>query len=297
MKKILKEYREYLKARKLNDISIKAYSREVNELLHFVDNSCDVQKKSIFEIDKKFLLVFFRKFSLKKLSNRSIAHKMVVIKDFFEYLKKNANITCNPAEELKIPKFNKKISSFFTQEQMTNLMEIPTQDNKFGIRNRAILELMYSCGLRVSEIVCFEQEQIDFRGKFIKIFGRGAYNRFIPIGSSAIKSIKDYLKIRDQFASKEKQKNLFLSKSGRALDTDQIRQILARYIALVSKNSSYSPSTIRHSFATHLLNRGADPKSVSVMLGHSNLANLEGQKSFTPEEIKKIYKKTHPRGK
>jgi len=180
---------------------------------------------------------------------------------------------------------------------MEELLNIPDLSSKFGIRNRAILELIYSSGLRISEISTCKMGQIDLDEKIIKIIGKGNKERIVPISSKAKISLRNYENIRDKFTSRFSGESYFLSKSGRPLSPNEVREILSRYLNLVAKTKGYSPHSIRHSFATHLLARGADLRAVQEMLGHSNLSTTEIYTHLTLKDLKKVYERTHPRGK
>jgi site-specific recombinase XerD len=198
---------------------------------------------------------------------------------------------------LQIPRFEKKLPKFFTEKEMEDLLNIPDLSSKFGVRNKAILEMIYSCGMRISEVSGCRLNQFDLSDKIIRILGKGNKERLVPIGKMAVKAVKNYLKIRDQFISRDSDETLFLSKSGKPLDADEIREILERYIMLVAKTKGYSPHSIRHSFATHLLSHGADLRAVQEMLGHSNLSTTEMYTHLSLKDLKKVYEQAHPRSK
>ena len=175
------------------------------------------------------------------------------------------------------------------------MLYIPDLSSKFGIRNRAILELIYSSGLRISEIAGCKIGQIDLGEKLIRVIGKGNKERIVPISSKAKIAIRNYSKSREQFKSRFSDDSFFLSKSGKPLSSNEIREILSRYLNLVAKTKGYSPHTIRHSFATHLLARGADLRAVQEMLGHTNLSTTEIYTHLTLKDLKKVYEQAHPR--
>jgi site-specific recombinase XerD len=180
---------------------------------------------------------------------------------------------------------------------METLLQIPDLDNKFGVRNRAILELIYSSGLRISEVANCKISQLDLSEKLIRVKGKGNKERLVPLGKMAIRALKNYQKIRFEFESKYSGEVLFLSKSGKQLSANELRAILERYINLVAKTKGYSPHSIRHSFATHLLANGADLRAVQEMLGHSNLSTTEIYTHLSLTDLKAVYKQAHPRSK
>jgi site-specific recombinase XerD len=196
---------------------------------------------------------------------------------------------------MKIPKFEKKLPKHFTLHEIEDLLNIPDLNDNFGIRNKAILELIYSCGMRISEVCHCQMSQLDLGQRIIRIRGKGNKERIVPIGRKAIQAIKRYLKIRTSFISRESDSSLFLSKSGKPISENVMREILERYIILVAKTKGYSPHSIRHSFATHLLERGADLRAVQEMLGHSNLSTTEIYTHLSLRDLKKVYQQAHPR--
>jgi len=285
----------------LSENTTRAYEKDLQQLANFLEkyfpDDIDIRK-----ITHLFLRDFLRDLSLKNRSNRTLSRKATVIKTFFQFCQRNDFIEKNPAENLKIPKFEKKLPKFFTEKEMEELLSIPDLTDKFGIRNKAILELIYSSGLRISEVAGCRIDQLDLNEKLIRIKGKGNKERIVPMGNKALRAIKNYLKVRKQFHfSKRKEEksvpNLFLSKSGKPLSSDELREILDRYIRLVAKTKGYSPHSIRHSFATHLLANGADLRAVQEMLGHSNLSTTEIYTHLSLKDLKKVYEQAHPRSK
>jgi len=285
----------------LSENTIKAYEKDLLQLENFLGKYFPEQV-DWDKITHLYLRDFLRDLSIRGRSNRTLSRKATVMKSFFHFCLKNGFIRKNPAEKLKIPKFEKKLPKFFTEKEMEELLSIPDLTSKFGIRNRAIMELIYSSGLRISEIADCKLHQLDLNRKLIKVRGKGNKERIVPIGNVAVKTIKNYLKIRNQFYSSEgklvkRVENLFLSKSGKPLSPNELREILDRYIRLVAKTKGYSPHSIRHSFATHLLANGADLRAVQEMLGHSNLSTTEIYTHLSLKDLKKVYEQAHPRSK
>lgn len=295
MLKLIKKYIEYCKSRGLSTLSIKAYESDLNQLNNFLKRYFEDEVVVPQEITRLYIRDFLRHLSIEFAGNRSLARKSIVIKNFFSFCYNNEYINKNIAFRLKIPKFEKKLPKFFTTNEINKLLNIPNQKTVFGKRNRAIMELIYSCGMRISEVGLSKIDDIDFYKREIKVLGKGNKERLIPIGKMAIFAIKEYLKCRGKLESKYSDNFLFISKSGKPLDADELRQILVRYIKLIAKAGGYSPHSIRHSFATHLLKNGADLKSVQQMLGHANLSTTEIYTHVSMNDIKEIYKKNHPR--
>lgn len=294
MKKSLENYFKYIKSSGLSENTIKAYKIDLMQFYQYLKiyfpNEPDIDK-----IKKKYIRDFFKSLYQDDVSNRTLARKTATIKSYFKYCTVNKLITINPALNLKTPKIKKDLPKFFTNTEMEKLLNLPDLDSKFGVRNRAIMELMYSCGLRISEVANVNLSDMDGGLSIIKIIGKGNKKRLVPIGKISKKHLKNYLKIRNLFVEKKDSGVLFLSKSGKKLSADEVREILQKYIFLIAKSAGYSPHSIRHSFATHLLSAGADLRAVQEMLGHSNLSTTQIYTHLSIKEVKKIYNEKHPR--
>ncbi len=290
---------EFIKRQKSGGLSqntLTAYNRDLDQLSKFLQRYFE-KEIELDQITRMFLRDFLRHLSMNGRSNRTLARKVTTIKNFFRYCEKEKLITKNPAAKLKIPKFEKKLPKHFTEHEIEDLLSIPDQNSKFGIRNKAILELIYSCGLRISEVCDCSIKQFDLNEKLVRIRGKGNKERIVPIGRKAVQAIKKYLKLRNQFVSKFSDSSLFLSKSGKPISANVMRSILERYILLVARTKGYSPHSIRHSFATHLLEHGADLRAVQEMLGHSNLSTTEIYTHLSLRDLKKVYEQAHPRSR
>lgn len=296
MQSAITNYLRTLISRGLSQHTIKAYKTDLNQLSEFLvkyfpDNVIELNK-----INKLYLRDYLRDLSFNGVGNRSLARKVTSMKNFFNFCLKNDLIEKDPAITLKIPKFEKKLPRYFTETEMEELLNIPDLSSKFGIRNKAILELIYSCGMRISEIAYLKAGQLEMKSNRIRIIGKGNKERIVPIGKSAVEALTKYYSVRFQFESRESDDSVFLSKSGKPLSSDELREILDRYIRLVARTKGYSPHSLRHSFATHLLNRGADMRAVQEMLGHNNLSTTEVYTHLSLKDLKKVYDQAHPRG-
>ncbi|MCD4820417.1 MAG: tyrosine recombinase [Candidatus Cloacimonetes bacterium] len=297
MKNAIEQYLRTQNSRGLSSHTMRAYESDLKQFHDYLLKYFEDGKVILTEINRIFLRDFLRNQSIAGNSNRTLSRKSTTIKNFFNFCMKNEFIQKNPAKFLKIPKFEKKLPLHFTKIEIEDLLNIPDLTSKFGIRNKAILELIYSCGLRISEVSDCTISRIDFQNKLIKIMGKGMKERIVPIGKIASSSIKKYFKIRSKFVSKDSSETFFLSKSGKKLTPDELREILNNYIRLIAKTKGYSPHSIRHSFATHLLSNGADLRAVQEMLGHSNLSTTEIYTHLSIKDLKDVYEKTHPRNK
>ncbi|HPR18460.1 MAG TPA: tyrosine recombinase XerC [Candidatus Cloacimonadota bacterium] len=296
MKKAIADFIKSQQSRGLSSCTLTAYRSDLEQMYDFLKKYFE-QEVVLSQIKRLYLRDYLQELSLEGRSNRTLARKATTLKNFFHYCERQNLISENPAAALKIPKFEKKLPKFFTEPEIEDLLSIPDLSSKFGIRNKAILELIYSSGLRISEVCSCRISQLDFTEGIIRIIGKGNKERQVPMGRKAMSSLKSYLKIRPQFCDKESGDITFLSKSGKTLVPNELRAILERYILLVAKTKGYSPHSIRHSFATHLLEHGADLRAVQEMLGHSNLSTTEIYTHLSLRDVKKAYEQAHPRSK
>ena len=231
------------------------------------------------------------------LSKRTVARKMAAFRTFFKFLTREGYLKKNPMSALRTPKLEKKLPMVLDENEVSRLMESPAND-LIGRRDRAILETLYSTGMRVSELVKLDLEKVDFIGGVCRVMGKGSKERICPIGDRALRSIRDYLQARGGKAKKEA-KALFLNHSpnqeGSRLTDRSVRRTVDKYIERTCRREKISPHTLRHSFATHLLNRGADLKSVQELLGHENLSTTQIYTHVSTQRLKEAYDKAHPR--
>lgn len=226
----------------------------------------------------------------KNLQSRSVARKLSCLRSFFKFLCRDGYLKANPALSLASQKLNKHLPSFLTEEETGRLIDTVMPKDWRGLRDKAILETFYSTGVRISELVGLNIDDMDFISGVAKVRGKGKKERLVPIGEHAIRAIREYLSAREKQSSV-----LFVNKNGTRLSTRGTRGVVHKYIQLAALNRKVSPHTLRHSFATHLLDRGADLRSVQELLGHANLSTTQIYTHLTTEKLKKIYDKAHPR--
>lgn len=224
---------------------------------------------------------------------RTIARKLSALRSFFKFLTREGLIKTNPILILSSPKLDKHLPQFLTEEEVTKLIESAAPKNEKderSLRDRAILETFYSTGIRISELVGLNLDDIDFIGGVVKVRGKGKKERLVPIGDYAINALRTYINKR-----KKQSEAVFLNRSGRRITDRGVRNIVEKYINRASIKHGVSAHTLRHSFATHLLNRGADLRSVQELLGHANLSTTQIYTHLTTERLKSVYDKAHPR--
>ena len=260
------------------------YSVDLKELFAFIEN------RPIEGVDYFLLRRFLASLKSKQHKPRTLARKLSALRSFFRFLHREGHITQNPAQLLATPKLDKKLPEFLTESEVMALVQAPPARSVFGARDRAILEALYSTGIRVSELVGLNVAHVDSIGNVIKVFGKGKKERLVPIGDKALDAIGHYIKTRRHTAAA-----LFLNKNGTRLSDRSVRTIVDKYIRLTSVTRHISPHALRHTFATHLLNRGADLRSVQELLGHVNLSTTQIYTHMTTEKLKSVYDKAHPR--
>jgi len=225
----------------------------------------------------------------RNLKPRSIARKLSCLRSFFNFLCRDGYLDSNPTLSLRTYKLDKHLPSFLTEGEMIKLLQMPQGKDVRGLRDRAILETFYSTGMRISELVGLNVDDVDFISGVAKARGKGKKERLLPIGEYALKAIKAYLdKKKKQSAA------LFLNKNGTRLTTRGTRNIVGKYVRSACLSGGISAHSLRHSFATHLLNRGADLRSVQELLGHANLSTTQIYTHISTEKLKSVYDKAHP---
>lgn len=295
-KQAIIEYQHYLKIeRGLSENTIESYVRDVNKMTFFLE-----EKKFIVSptsIQQEIIQQFIYEIS-KKLSSRSQARIISALRSFFEYLIFEQVRETNPTDLIETPKIGRKLPETLSEleiNQLINAIDLSTDE---GERNRAILESMYSCGLRVSELIHLKISDLFFNEGFIRIIGKGNKERFVPIHQKAQKYIVIYMKeIRSHLSiKKDYEDTLFLSRRGKSMSRQMIFMMIKALAVNINLNKKISPHTLRHSFATHLLKNGADLRAIQQMLGHESITTTEVYVHLDNTFLKKIVEKYHPRG-
>jgi integrase/recombinase XerC len=234
----------------------------------------------------------------KQYSKATIARKLATLRSFYKFLVKRNHISSNPVVSIRTPKQEKKLPRFLEYEEVKKLLNTPPVNTWLGARDRAILETLYSTGIRVSELVALNMDDIDFLGEVVHIRGKGKKERIAPIGSSALQVIQHYMEYRNKRAQSNgnfDSKVLFVNKHGRRLSTRSVRRKMDKYLKMSGLDPDISPHTLRHSFATHMLNNGADLRSVQELLGHQSLSTTQIYTHLSTTRLKEVYDNAHPR--
>ncbi len=260
------------------------------DLLEFIDF---IEDKPLEKVEYNDFRRFLAQLRSNQFKPRTLSRKLSSIRSLFKFLVREGHIKENPAVLLMTPKLDKILPHFLSELEMTQLIDAPQILKAAGQRDRAIFETLYSSGLRVSELVGLNVEHIDFIGNVVKVMGKGKKERIVPIGDLALKQISDYLATRP-LKEGSRERAVFLNKNGTRLSDRSIRNIINKHLLTTSVKMKVSPHVVRHSFATHLLNRGADLRSVQELLGHVNLSTTQIYTHLTTERLKSVYDKAHP---
>lgn len=230
-------------------------------------------------------------------SKSTTARKLATLRSFYKFMVKRDYMTSNPVVSIKTPKQEKKLPKFLEYEQVVRLLETPAANTWLGARDRAMLEVLYSTGMRVSELVSLNMDDVDFLSEVIHIRGKGKKERICPIGSSALQSIQNYIEFRNRRMANDSDfdsRVLFANKHGQRLSTRSVRRKMDKYLIEAGLDPSISPHTLRHSFATHMLNNGADLRSVQELLGHQSLSTTQIYTHVTTSHMNEQYQNAHP---
>ena len=290
----IKSFKSYLTIeRSLSSNSVDAYIRDVQQLALFAEN----KKKTEIQIEKSDLSEFVAAISKSGKSARSQARIISGIKAFFKYLIMEDYIKADPTELLEAPKIGVKLPDTLSVEEIDKLIYAIDLSKEQGERNRAMVEILYSCGLRVSELITLKLSNVSFSEGFIKVVGKGNKERLAPIGSTALKYLNIYLnEVRNHQAIKKGSEDIvFLNRRGKQLTRVMIFTIIKQLAEKISLKKKISPHTFRHSFATHLIQGGADLRAVQEMLGHESITTTEIYTHLDKEYLKESIISFHPR--
>jgi integrase/recombinase XerC len=229
------------------------------------------------------------------LQKISVARKLATVKAFFSFLTRNQYLKKNPVLGIKTPKFEKRLPEFLSIEHVQELLQLPPEDSFDGIRDRTILELLYASGIRRAELIDIYIKDISFEDDLIRVHGKGGKERVVPFGKFAREYLRKYLQIRKQHVNPGVE-NLFILKSGNKMYPVAVHRIISKYLRKVTDINKRSPHIFRHTFATHLMNQGADIRAVKDLLGHANLSTTQIYTHTSIDHLKKIYTRAHPGG-
>ena len=288
---LVKEYLTYIQVEKgLARNTLESYRRDLTRL----DRWAARFDKPIAELARPDLRKWIAQLSREGLAPSSVARAVSAARGFFRFLMLDGHIKHHPAEDLDTPQKFSYLPKFLTEEEIDRLFSTPDVSTEEGIRDRAMLELMYAAGLRVSELVSLKQTQVDIHSGIVKCYGKGSKERRVPVGKSAIHWLQQYIAVKAGYG-KDAYPNLFLNR-GKPITRQSAWSMIKSYAAKIGLQE-VSPHTLRHSFATHLLQHGADSRSVQALLGHSDISTTQIYTHITDRHLRSAYDNHHPRAR
>jgi integrase/recombinase XerC len=289
MKKYIEKFIGYLASEQgVSSHTVRAYEKDLQEFSQFTE-------KKPKDVDNLDVRSFLASLHHKKLKKSSISRKLASVRSFFKYLHREGYIKKNPAKLVSSPKVPKTLPKFLTIDDVFSLMESPVGETFGPTRDKAILELLYSSGLRVAELTSLDIGDLDLKESVIRVKGKGRKERIVPIGSKAMAAIQEYLP--ERISIRKKSSALILNCRGGRLTQRSVRRILSFYSRMINLKGDFSPHTLRHTFATHLLHEGADLRSIQELLGHSSLSTTQKYTHVDISHLTEVYDKAHPLAK
>lgn len=297
MKEAAKAYHQYLEIeRNASSHTLTAYRRDLQQFETFLAEITGSDDPAPAEATRPILRLWLGELSEKELTKSSIARKAAVVRSFFRFCFRRGYVQVNPAQHLIIPKKERKLPQTVSEKEISDLIEMADLTTDEGIRDRAVLEVLYGTGIRLRELTGIDLIHLDLKRRQLRVLGKGSKERIVPFGTQAQAALKDYLKIRPAFQNADQpEPALFLTKKGKRLYPRAVQRMVHRHLTLVSEVSQKSPHVLRHSFATHLLDRGVDIRVIQEFLGHASLAATQIYTHTSIDHLRKIYDKAHPR--
>ncbi len=294
MENLLSDYLAYLRVeRGLADNTILSYERDLRKFVDFVKKS---KIKDLKDIRRQEIITYLLKLQSENMAPASVSRNLAAIRSFFSYLSIENLLGDDPSSDLDSPKLSKKLPKVITIEEVETLLQQPDHNDKYGIRDRAMLELLYATGLRVSELISLDVNDVNFELGFLRCIGKGSKERIVPLGKIAIEYLTLYINnSRQKLVKNTEQKSLFVNLHGKRLTRQGFWKIIKKYAEQTGIQTEITPHTLRHSFATHLLENGADLRSVQEMLGHADISTTQIYTHVTQKKLQKVHKEFHPR--
>jgi integrase/recombinase XerC len=273
--------------------TIKSYKVDLSQFTDFVMADGEAQ---IHQANDKIIRAWIVSLMEKELSAVSVNRKISTLKSYFKFLQREGYVSANPMDKISSPKVSKKIPLFIEEKQINNLIDdYSFGDDFLGVRNKTIIEMFYNTGMRLAELINLRNKSVDLYNNTVKVLGKRNKERIIPFNSSFAKSLKDFFQLRDKEFNNLAHDYFFVTDKGNKLYEKFVYRVVNKYLSLVTTIEKKSPHILRHTFATHLLNRGADLNAIKELLGHANLSATQVYTHNTFKKLKTIYKQAHPR--
>jgi integrase/recombinase XerC len=288
---------EGLRNRAVSEHTLTSYESDLHDFESFVK----LRKATFESIDHIFIRDFLGHLYERNLQKTSVARKLACLRTFFKFLVREERLKANPAELISSPRLPKKLPSHLPEDEAAAVVEMPHGSSLKDLRDRAILELLYASGLRVRELTGLNDENVDMSQQLVRVFGKGRKQRIVPFGEFAARALTAYLTERDRLGlswpEDDGQTPVFVSIRGRRLNARDVQRLVEKTRLLLPSGRRLTAHTLRHSFATHLLERGADLRAIQELLGHSSLATTQKYTHVSLEHLRAEYEKAHPKAK
>jgi len=300
MENHIQAFLEYIeKERGFSEHTIGAYRRDLLQFAEFLKEELGLEEVRAKDVDRLGIRHFLGTLSRKGVAKKSVVRKLASIRSFLKYLCREGVLERNPALSVVSPKLEKKLPFFLNVDQANRAMERVFREDVYGFRDRAILEVLYGTGIRLGELVGLNRSSVDLLGEMIRVCGKGGKDRIIPLGQEAVRALRSYLIRREELLSSKigasEEEALFLNRYGGRLSGRSVQNLVEKYLSDVAESGKVSPHALRHSFATHLLDAGADLRAVKELLGHASLSTTQIYTHVTAERLRKAYIQAHPR--
>ena len=296
MKKYIRQFVTYLKIeRNYSQHTVDSYELDLSDFVKFLADE-NGTLPPIEDVDHLTIRSYLANLQERHLARSTVVRRLSSLRSFYKYLCRHSYLDTDPTSALSSPKIQKRLPEFLEISEVELLLSAPDRNDIIGLRDQAILELLYTTGMRVSELLSLNLPDIDMVNAIVKVRGKGKKERIIPIGGPAMSVLNEYIKRRSELAGDKSIQAIFLSERGNRIpDSKSIGRRITKYVQSVGIKKKITPHTLRHTFATHLLNAGADLRSVQELLGHTNLSTTQIYTHVTADRLKKVYEKTHPR--
>ncbi len=299
MQQLLPRFLRFLQAEKnASDLTIKSYREDLETMMEFLSDLLG-RTVSVAQITPPDMRRYVAALHEAEYASSTVSRKLASARSFFRFAQREGIIKNNPAKPLRNPRRQRKLPHFLTTKEIGKLLNAPSESDNLGLRDRAILETMYSAGLRVSELVGANDRDLDLEEGLVRVRGKGKKERLAPLGSHAVRAIEAWLSKRNlsKKTLQQKTRPVFVNKFGDRITTRSVARMLEKYLKTTGLDLRTSPHTLRHSFATHLLDNGADIRSVQELLGHKSLITTQIYTHVSTAGLRQVYEQSHPRAK
>ena len=278
--------------------TIAAYRDDLESFIGFLCNDYFTMTREQLElgrVDHLAVRSYLAHLSRRKMSRASMARHLSTLRTFFKYLVREAIVESNPARTVSTPKREKHLPNVMQTSDVASLLDQPDATTTLGVRDVAFLELLYASGLRIGELVGIDIDDVELRARLVKVHGKGSKERIVPFGSKAEAALRAWLAVRGELVTDADEQALFVNYRGKRITTRSVRRLFDTYLKQAALRAGISPHTMRHSFATHLLNAGADLRGIQELLGHASLSTTQKYTHLNDWQLIAVYKKAHPR--